>query len=135
MKIRSWAWLYVLLFGLLLCGAVSAADDKKDDPTGNWTWTFMTPNGDVKVIAKLKREGEKVSGTVMARERESKIEKGKYKDGTLSFETVREIEGNKFVIKYSGKLKGDTIEGKATGEREGQTFDLDWNAKREKNGK
>lgn len=135
MKVRCWTWLYVLATCLLVCGAVPAADDKKDDVTGNWTWTFMTPNGDIKVTAKLKREGDKVTGTVAARDRESKIEKGTYKDGTLAFETVREIEGGKFVIKYSGKVKGDTIDGKATGERDGQTFDLDWNAKREKTGK
>ncbi len=132
MKVRNWAWLPVLAVVLVLCGAAAAADDKKDDPTGNWTWTFMTPNGDVQVTAKLKREGDKVTGTVAARDRESKIEKGTYKDGKISFETVREIEGGKFVIKYTGTVKGDAIDGKAAGDRDGQTFELDWNAKREK---
>lgn len=135
MKVRNWTWLNALVVVLLLCGLAGAADDKKDDPTGTWTWTFMTPNGDVKVTAKLKAEGEKVSGTVSARERESKIENGKFKNGELTFQVTREIEGGKFVMKYSGKVKGDAIDGKASGEREGQTFDLDWNAKREKGGK
>ena len=53
-------------------------------------------------------------------------------DGTITFQVTRESGDNKFVMKYNGKLAGDTIEGKAEGEREGQAFSLDWKAKREK---
>ena len=122
--------------GLLLSGASArAADDKKDDPTGNWTWTFMTATGDVKVTAKFKKEGDKVTGSVTARDRESKIEKGEVKDGEFSFQVTREIEGEKIVFKYKGKLKGDAIDGKAEGEFGGQAISLDWNAKRDKDSK
>jgi hypothetical protein len=132
MKVRNWTWLNGLVVVLLVGGLAGAADDKKDNPTGTWGWTFTTPNGDIKVTAKLKAEGEKVTGTVSARDRESKIENGKFKNGELTFQVTREIEGGKFVMKYTGKVKGDSIDGKAGGEREGQTFELDWNAKREK---
>ncbi len=133
MKARTRLWLNLFVVGLLFSGAATsrAADDKKDDPTGNWTWTFTVGDGmEIKVTAKLKKEGDKVTGTVTARERETKIENGKIKDGTITFQTTREINENKIVFKYNGKLKGDTIDGKA--ETEDGGFSLEWKAKRDK---
>lgn len=138
MKARTWLWLNLFVLGLLLGGvrAARAADDKKDDPTGNWSWTFMIGDGnELKVTAKFKKEGDKVTGAITARERESKIEKGQIKDGIITFQVTREFNDNKFVMKYKGELSGDTIEGKAEGDRGGQAFELDWKAKREKDTK
>jgi hypothetical protein len=45
---------------------------------------------------------------------------------------VREFNGNKFTIKYSGTVSGDTIKGKSEFERDGETQSREWEAKRQK---
>ena len=44
---------------------------------------------------------------------------------------VREFGGNKIVSKYAGKLSGNTLKGKISFERGGETMTRDWEAKRE----
>jgi hypothetical protein len=63
---------------------------------------------------------------------ETKIEDAKYKDGEVSFKVNREANGNKFTIKYQGKIKGDTFKGKRELERDGQTNTREFEAKRSK---
>jgi hypothetical protein len=63
---------------------------------------------------------------------ETKIEDAKYKDGEVTFQVTRERDGQKFTIKYSGKVNGDTIKGKTEFERDGQPQSRDWDAKRAK---
>jgi hypothetical protein len=43
---------------------------------------------------------------------------------------TRERDGNKFTIKFKGKVSGDTIKGKSEIDRDGQTQSRDWEAKR-----
>ena len=43
----------------------------------------------------------------------------------------RELNGNTMLSKYTGKLSGDTIKGKMSVDRNGQTMERDWEAKRE----
>ena len=56
----------------------------------------------------------------------------KYKDGEVSFKVNREMNGNKFTIKYKGTIKGNTFKGKRELERDGQTSTRDFEAKRSK---
>jgi hypothetical protein len=104
-----------------------------DDATGNWKWSSTFNNNTVESTLKLKQEGEKLTGTYVGRgNTESPIEEGTIKDNVLSFKVTREFNGNKFTIKYSGTLSGDTIKGKTSFERDGQAQDRDWEAKRQK---
>ncbi len=114
---------------------IQAADIKVD---GTWTWSRPGRNGGdpVKTTLKLKTESEKITGTVSMPGRdgaavETKIEDAKLKDNEISFTVTREFNGNKFVMKYSGKVEGDTIKGKTESERNGQAQSRDWEAKRE----
>jgi hypothetical protein len=66
-----------------------------------------------------------------AQGRETPIEEGKIKGDEISFQVTREIQGNKMVTKYSGKVSGDTIKGKTETERDGQTRSRDWEAKKQ----
>ena len=59
-------------------------------------------------------------------------EEGTIKDNVVSFKIVREFNGNKFTMKYSGTLSGDTIKGKTSFDRDGQAQERDWEAKRQK---
>ena len=128
---------------LLACGALTlgsaalAADAAKVDANGKWAWTQAGRGGGEpqKYSVMLKAEGEKVTGKLSAPGRgggaatETDITEGKLKGDEISFQLVREFNGNKVVIKYTGKISGDTIKGKR--EREGAE-PQDWEAKREK---
>ena len=109
---------------------VWAAD--KVDPTGTWTWSFTIPSGDtINSSLKVKVEGDKLTGTVTGRGgNEIAIQNAKLTGNVISFEVVRERDGNKFMTKYNGKINGDAIKGKMEFEREGETQQRDWEAKR-----
>src|SRR5260221_12129358 len=80
----------------LLCISARAADDKKDekkvDVTGTWKWTLQIQGGDeLALSAKLKQDGEKVTGTYYGRNNtESEIKEGKLKGNELSFKVLRD---------------------------------------------
>jgi hypothetical protein len=117
-------------FAVLSFNAVSAR--AAESATGTWKWTFATQNGDnFDTTLKLKQDGEKLTGTMNNRFGDSAISDGVVKDGKISFQTKRELNGAEFVVKYSGKLEGDKITGKTEFTRDGQTRDREWLAKRE----
>jgi hypothetical protein len=123
-----------------LCASTQAqAQDKKADPTGTWSWTRPGRNGgaDTTNTLALKVEGDKLTGTLTAPGRggaaptDTAIEDGTVKDGAISFSVTREYNGNKMVAKYSGKVSGDTIEGKMETTRNGTPRTADWKATRQ----
>lgn len=115
---------------LTLCSA-ARAEDKKIDLNGSWKSSTTNQNGQAReTIYKLKVEDGKLSGTVSGRNGDITIENAKLKGDEITFTVTRENNGNKVVIKYSGKLDGDTIKGKAESERDGKTQSRDWTAKR-----
>jgi hypothetical protein len=116
---------------LAFVGTAWAADDKPN-PTGTWKYTAEVGGQSIDVTIKLKLEGDKLTGSVTARDNEIKIEDGKYQDGEVSFKVNREMNGNKFTIKYKGKITGDTFKGQREIDRDGQTNTRDFEAKRSK---
>ncbi len=97
-------------------------------PTGTWRMQFSGGGGrgfggggrggggggDSKLV--LKQDGEKVTGKMTLFGRDSEIVNGKWAKGELSFDTIRERDGNKSVTKYWGKLDGDKIVGEVDSE-------------------
>src|SRR2546425_4806929 len=126
---RTHAWSICIVGCLSVVSAASAADDA----TGTWKWTSMFNNNTIESTLKLKQEGDKLTGVYVGRNNtESPIEEGTIKDNMVSFKIVREFNGNKFTMKYSGTLSGDTIKGKTSFDRDGQAQSRDWEAKRQK---
>lgn len=127
---------------VLALGASSltqAADAKKVDPTGTWTWTRQGQDGQSRESSmKLKLEGDKLTGTVAGRRRQggeatdSPIEEATLKGDEISFKVTRTFNDNKVVTKYTGKISGDTIKGKISMDRNGEEQSRDWEAKRQK---
>jgi hypothetical protein len=102
------------------------------DVTGTWKWTTDRGGQTVETTLKLKQEGEKLTGKISGRNNtEIDIEEGKVKDDEVSFKVTRMFNNNTFVMTYKGKLEGDAIKGKISFEREGETVERDWEAKRE----
>src|SRR5438874_10005757 len=107
---------------VILAGSVGAlrADDKAN-PTGTWKWTVNFGGQEREMTLKLKLDGDKLTGSMVGRNgQDTPIEDGKYKDGEISFKVTRERQGNKFTVKYEGKVSGDTLKGKTEFERDGQ---------------
>jgi hypothetical protein len=129
----------VFVFGLALAwlSGVQAAEEKaKGNATGTWKSTFKAPNGNtIETTFKLKQDGNKLTGTVTGRDgKEVKIENGKIEDGKVSFQVTRMFNDQKFTLKYSGKVEGDSIKGKlqAPGRDGGEGRSFDWEAKKQK---
>lgn len=108
------------------------AEDKKIDLSGTWKSSFTNQDGQVRESTfKLKAEGEKLTGTASGRNSDIAIDEGTIKGDEITFKVTREFNGNKMVIKYTGKVSGDTITGKSESERDGEKRSRDWVAKRE----
>jgi len=103
------------------------------DATGTWKWTVERNGNTFEQTLKLKQDKEKLTGSMIGRQgNETEIEDGKVADNTVTFTVTREFNGNKFVIKYEGKLTDDTIKGESKFERNGETQSRPWEAKRSK---
>ncbi len=120
------------LFALALVVPTQAAS-----PAGTWKWTTPGRNGgpDRKMSLELKVAGDKVTGTLTSPGRDgtptkTEITDGKLKGEEVSFTISREINGNKIVLNYSGKVSADTIKGKVEYERNGEKQSREWEAKR-----
>ncbi len=102
------------------------------DISGNWKWTQQNRNGPQEVHGTLALKDGVLTGTVTGRMGEAPIGEASFKDGHVHFTVTREVSDGKIVIKYDGKLEGDTITG--TIERPGRDGDaaliLDWKATR-----
>jgi hypothetical protein len=101
------------------------------DATGTWTWTMERQGQSITTTLKLKQDGDKLTGTISGRNNtETPIEEGKVDGDKISFQVKREFQGNSMIIKYHGTVEGDVIKGKTEVERDGQTRERDWEAKR-----
>lgn len=128
MKLAAVAAMSVVVTGL--ANWAYAADGA--DPTGTWKWSVTRNNQTRDSTLKLKLEGDKLTGAIVGRDnRDTAIDDGAFKDGEVSFAVTRERNGQKFTVKYKGKLEGDTIKGTAEFGRDGQSRSREWEAKRE----
>lgn len=102
------------------------------DPTGTWRWTVTTPNGDLETNLKLVLKDGALTGTYSNSFGDTAISNASLKDDAIAFEVQREFDGNKFVLKYQGKLAGDTIKGtiEVPGMDGGEPRKIDWTARR-----
>jgi hypothetical protein len=113
--------------------AKEKATTAKGDPSGTWTWSFAAPNGQsFDQTATLKREGDKLSGTITSRRGDAPIADGSFKDGQVTFSVTRERDGRKMTAKYTGKLEGDggVIKGTSIINRGDGERTVPWEAKR-----
>jgi hypothetical protein len=103
------------------------ADD--NDPSGTWSWT--SPKGVGKL--RLKLEGNKVSGVMVRKAGDLKVEDGIFKHGAISFRVPGKTPGGQpMVHMYQGKLVGDKIKGSATIVLPDRCAAGDWEATRVK---
>jgi hypothetical protein len=100
------------LVAALAAAFVLTASAVAADISGNWKWMMQGRNGPVEAHATLALKEGTLTGTVTGRMGEAPIGEASFKDNVVHFTVTREFNGNKIVIKYDGKLEGDTITGK-----------------------
>lgn len=104
-----------------------------DTPEGAWKWQTSFGQFRSESTVKLEFDGkskEKLKGKAKLRNTEVDIKDGKFKDGEISFDIVRERDGNEFVTSYRGKLDGDSIVGESEFDFGGETRTREWIATR-----
>ena len=94
---------------ILLSCALMAAVAFAADVTGKWTYEMQGRQGAMTGAINLKAEGNSLTGTVSGRGGDTEISNGKIDGDTLSFDVVREFNGNKMVMKYTGTVTPDGI--------------------------
>src|SRR4051812_33245507 len=106
---------------ILAIGAFAA------DVSGKWTYEQAGRNGGPgrPVTITLKQDGNKLTGSVPGFGRggdtpppPTEIKNGKVDGDKVSFEVVREMQGNTMTTKYEGTVAGDEMKLKVT--RDGQ---------------
>jgi hypothetical protein len=114
---------------VVACTGLMGSARTGDDPTGTWTWTAPKGVGTLK----FKLEGEKVTGVMVRKAGDLKVEDGIFKDGAISFRVPGKTPGGqRMVHMYQGKLIGNTIKGSATIVLPDQVVAGDWEATRVK---
>ncbi len=114
-----------------------AAAASAGDPTGTWKWITHSPNGDIDTTLKLEMKDGKLVGAYSNQFGDTSISNALLDGDVIRFEVVRDLGGNKYVVKYHGRLQGDAIKGmiEAPGHDGGEGMKIDWTAKRESKGK
>jgi hypothetical protein len=120
-------WVSTSIWAVVIATAALAAD-----PTGTWKWTTHSPNGEIETTLRLESKEGKLAGAYSNQFGDTAISNASLQDDVIAFDVVRDFGGSKYVIKYHGKLDGDTIKGaiEAPGHDGGEALKLDWNAKR-----
>jgi len=115
---------------LTFCAVSAVQADDKPNVAGTWSWTRPGRNGgpDVTNTLTLKIDGDTVTGSLSApgrnRVNKSEITEGKITGNEVTFKITNERNGTTTTMTYTGKITGDTIEGKIkrqTGDNEPRT--------------
>ncbi len=121
-----------LVFLGSLHGEPAAPLAPSPDPTGTWEWSTKSPTGEIPTTLKLEWQDGKLAGAYSNQFGNTAISNASLQDNVIGFDVVRDFGGQKYVVKYHGKMEGDTISGtiEAPGHDGGEAAKLDWNAKR-----
>ena len=126
---------FLRLLSAVFATSLFAAPAFAGDPAGTWKWSIAGPDGsEFETTLKLELKDGSLTGLYSNQFGDSQIRKAEFKDGAIAFEVEREFDGNKFVVKFQGRLDGDTIKGTIDfpGFGGGEPRKADWNAKRVK---
>jgi hypothetical protein len=99
--------LSLLIGAVLLAGPVHA---QGNGAAGTWDVSFTTPNGPMSVALTLKKDGDKLSGTIAGPQGEVAVE-GTQKDNAVAVNFSVQTPNGAFVIAMNGKQDGDAIAG------------------------
>ncbi len=112
--------------------APAAPFSPSPDPTGTWQWSAKKGDDEVRTTLKLALQDSKIAGVYSNQFGDAAIDNVSLQDHVIGFQVVRDFGGWKYLVRYHGKLEGDTILGtiEVTHYEGGDAVKLAWNAKR-----
>jgi hypothetical protein len=108
---------------LMLAGSAYA---QSADAGGTWDVTFTTPNGPMAVSLTLKKDGEKLTGSIVGPQGEVAVQ-GTQKDKAVAVNFSVQTPNGPFAIVMNGNQDGDAISGTMDFNGQGQA---EWSGKR-----
>ncbi len=122
----------ILISCLVSLGSLHSEPAAPFDPTGTWKWSTKSPSGEIPTTLTLELKDSKITGAYSNQFGNTAISNASLQDDVIRFDVERDFGGKKYVVKYQGKMEGDTIKGtiEAPGHDGGEAVKLDWNAKR-----
>jgi len=115
--------LTALIAALILTGTAYA---QTTDAAGTWDVNLTTPSGPMTVALTLKRDGEKLSGTIAGPQGEVAVQ-GTQKEKAVNVNFTVQTPNGPFAIAMAGNQDGDAIAGTIDFGGQGQS---EWTAKR-----
>lgn len=102
------------------------------DPTGTWQWSTHSAQGDIPTTLKLESKGGQLNGAYTNQFGATTISNAVLQGDVITFEIVRDLDGQKYVVHYRGQLAGDQITGtiEAPAHDGGHPIKLPWTAQR-----
>jgi opacity protein-like surface antigen len=76
---------------------------------GKWTGEMQTQNGTRPVTFTFTSDGSTLNGTTTGRGGDVKITNGKIDGDKVTFDVVREMQGNTMTTNYTGKVSGSEL--------------------------
>ncbi len=102
--------LTILVGAILLTGSASA---QTADAAGTWDVSVNTPNGPIAALLILKKDGEKLTGSIAGAQGEVAVE-GTQKDKAVSMNFTVQTSNGPMAIVMTGAQDGDAIAGTTT---------------------
>ena len=87
-----------------------APTPEKIDVTGTWDMTVESPQGAIDVVATLKQDGEKLTGTHASQMGETPLE-GTVVGNEIKYTLNIDMGGQQMSIVFAGKVEGDAMNG------------------------
>lgn len=128
----SWKWLAVAL--ALGTWQSAARADEAADPTGTWVMTAEMEDGSaVEVKVNITKEGDEYAGTFSLMDvAEGELKEIEVDGDKLKIEAVVDFGGQELIVKFDGKVTGDTFAGEVEYDLAGQIGTLEVEGAREK---
>ena len=102
----------VALVLMMSAPALAAAQDKKTDLTGTWTFTVNTDAGTGTPTVTLKQSADTLTGHYSSQTLGEADLKGSIKDNKLTFAFDANVQGTTFKVTYTGTVEADgTLKG------------------------
>ena len=101
-----------------------------DDVVGKWELSLEGPNGAIEPQLTLTKDGEKLSGKYVSPFGERVPKSVTLKDNKLIWDVSGERDGAQFKVVYTGIPRGNTIEGDAEFDFDGNTGSMEFTGKR-----
>lgn len=101
-----------------------------EDVLGTWNLQIETPNGLIEPRLTITKEGDELHGAYVSPFGEREAKNVAVKDNTLTWEISGERDGANFKIVYTGKPRGNSIEGTNEFDFDGNTGTMEFTGKR-----